>query len=87
MSALFLRPPWVLMGETGGRSEELKEPPFGETGMQMTASYQWEAGMRPMSIFHTKKKPSATKRVVLVPWSQDRVGCGRRGVEAKAIRC
>lgn len=90
LPALFHRPPWVFTGKTGCRSGELKESPFGETGMQMTASYQCETGMGPMSIFHTKKKPSATKGVVLnllAPWSQDKVGCGRRGVEAKAIRC
>lgn len=90
LPALFHRPPWVFTGKTGCRSGELKEPPFGETGMQMTASYQCETGMGLMSIFHTKKKPSATKVVVLnllAPWSQDKVGCGRRGAEAKAIRC
>lgn len=44
---------------------EPEEPPFGVTGMRMTASCPWGREGKPVSSFHTKKRPSATRGLVL----------------------
>ena len=66
MSALFHKPPLVLIRKTGNMSGKLKDPPFGDTDMRKTTTYHWGAlggSMKPM-FFHTKEKPSATNGVV-----------------------
>lgn len=58
----------------GDRSGKLKEPPFGDTGMQITTIWRWGKGMKPM-FFYTKKEPFATSGVVQnlpVPWFQEK---------------
>ena len=63
----------MFIRKMGGRSGKLKEPPFGDTGMQITICH-WGKGMKPM-FFYTKEEPSATRGVVQnlpVSWFQEK---------------